>query len=66
MIELKKARLCDIESMQNLVKDEVESGVLLPRSDEEIATSSFTKFCILSISQSLAFFNSIINQKPLL
>ena len=44
MIELKKARLCDIESMQNLVKDEVESGVLLPRSDEEIATniSSYT------------------------
>ena len=40
MIELKKARLCDIESMQNLVKDEVESGVLLPRSDEEIATNS--------------------------
>ena len=39
MIELKKARLCDIESMQNLVKDEVESGVLLPRSDEEIATN---------------------------
>lgn len=39
MIKLKKARLCDIESMQNLVKDEVESGVLLPRSDEEIATN---------------------------
>ena len=39
MIELKKARLCDIASMQNLVKDEVESGVLLPRSDEEIATN---------------------------
>lgn len=39
MIELKKARLCDIESMQNLVKDEIESGVLLPRSDEEIATN---------------------------
>lgn len=39
MIELKKARLCDIGSMQNLVKDEVESGVLLPRSDEEIATN---------------------------
>ena len=39
MIELKKARLCDIADMQNLVKDEVESGVLLPRSDEEIATN---------------------------
>lgn len=39
MIELKKAKLNDIASMQNLVKDEVESGVLLPRSDEEIATN---------------------------
>ena len=38
MIELRKAVLGDIADMQNLVKDEVESGVLLPRSDEEIAS----------------------------
>ncbi|ARR00932.1 N-acetyltransferase [Campylobacter porcelli] len=39
MIEYKKARLKDIKSMQNLVRPEVESGVILPRSDDEIATN---------------------------
>lgn len=39
MLELKKASLRDIAAMQKLVKPEVESGVILPRSDDEIATN---------------------------
>ena len=39
MIEYRKAYLSDIESMQNLIQPEVESGVILPRSNDEIATN---------------------------
>ena len=39
MIEYKKAKLKDIESMQKLVLPEVESGIILDRSDDEIATN---------------------------
>jgi amino-acid N-acetyltransferase len=34
-----KAKLTDIANMQKLVKKEVESGIILPRSDDEIATN---------------------------
>ena len=39
MIELRKATLYDIPAMQALVEDEVKSGVILPRSDDEVATN---------------------------
>lgn len=39
MIEYKKARLKDIKNMQNLVRPEIENGLILPRSDDEIATN---------------------------
>ncbi len=35
----KKATLLDIASMQKLVKPEVESGIILARNDDEIATN---------------------------
>ena len=38
-ISLRKATLLDIPSMQELVAPEVESGVILIRSDDEIATN---------------------------
>ena len=38
-IEYKKATLKDIPSMQLLVQPEVDSGVILERSDDEIATN---------------------------
>ena len=38
MIVLEKPRLCDIGAMQEMIKNEVENGVILPRSDDEIAT----------------------------
>ena len=39
MIEYKKATLRDIKSMQEIVQPEIENGVILPRSDDEIATN---------------------------
>ncbi len=39
MIELSKAKLSDIPDMQKLVADEVRSGVILERSDDELATN---------------------------
>ena len=70
--EYKKASLCDILSMQELVSPEVESGVILERSDDEIATNirSYTLayendkligFCALHIhTSSLAEIRSLI------
>jgi amino-acid N-acetyltransferase len=37
--EYVKASLSDITKMQALVKKEVEAGIILPRSDDEIATN---------------------------
>lgn len=39
MIRLKKARLCDISRMQELVKEEVQNGVILPLESDEIASN---------------------------
>ena len=39
MIIFENASLCDIKSMQELVRPEVESGVILARSDDEISTN---------------------------
>jgi len=38
-VEYKKAKLRDIEKMQKLVAPEVESGVILKRSSDEISTN---------------------------
>jgi len=39
LITLKKAKLSDIKAMQEMVKEEVQNGVILPRSDDEVATN---------------------------
>jgi len=39
MITLVKATLRDIPAMQALVAEEVEKGIILPRSDDELATN---------------------------
>jgi amino-acid N-acetyltransferase len=36
---LKKATLRDIPLMQEIVKEEIKNGVILPRSDDEVATN---------------------------
>jgi amino-acid N-acetyltransferase len=47
MILYRKATLFDISNMQKLVLDEVKSGVILQRSDDEVATNirSYTLAC---------------------
>jgi amino-acid N-acetyltransferase len=71
-IEYKKPTLVDIPQMQLLVAPEIESGVILPRTDDEIATNirSYTLamdgdklvgFCALHIhSPKLAEIRSMI------
>jgi len=39
VIDLVKAKLTDIPAMQSLVADEVKEGVILKRSDDEVATN---------------------------
>nr|MBP3725344.1 N-acetyltransferase [Campylobacter sp.] len=39
MIEFIKPNLSHIKAMQNLVEDEVANGIILPRSDDEVATN---------------------------
>jgi len=72
VITYKKASLCDIVAMQRLVEPEIRSGVILHRSDDEIATNirSYTLamdgeklvgFCALHIhSPNLAEVRSMI------
>jgi len=39
VVELVKAKLSDIKDMQSLVVDEVEDGIILKRSEDEVATN---------------------------
>ncbi len=71
-VELTKARLSDIENMQKLVIPEVEAGVILARSSDEIATNirsyilakdgdEIVGFCALHIhTPSLAEIRSLV------
>lgn len=71
-IELTKARLSDIENMQKLVAKEIEAGVILARSSDEIATNirsyilakeedQIVGFCALHIhTPSLAEIRSLV------
>ncbi|OIP53671.1 MAG: GNAT family N-acetyltransferase [Helicobacteraceae bacterium CG2_30_36_10] len=71
-IEFIKAKLCDIVNMQALIAPEIESGIILPRTDDEVATNirSYTLalkegelvgFCALHIhAPSLAEIRSLI------
>jgi amino-acid N-acetyltransferase len=39
LIKLRKAKLSDIKAMQKMVASEVKDGIILPRSDDEVATN---------------------------
>lgn len=39
MVKLKKAKLSDIDKMQALVEQEIKSGVILKRDNDEVATN---------------------------
>lgn len=76
-IELSKAKLSDIPNMQKLVAKEVESGLILARSSDEIATNirsyilakkegDIVGFCALHIhTPSLAEIRSLVVKEGL-
>ncbi|NLK66801.1 MAG: N-acetyltransferase [Campylobacteraceae bacterium] len=39
MLKFRTAKLSDIKSMQEMVKEEIQKGVILPRSDSEVANA---------------------------
>jgi len=39
LVKLRKATLFDIDNMQTMVVDEVNNGIILKRSDDEVATN---------------------------
>lgn len=54
-ITYKKPTLLDISSMQQLVAPEIESGVILPRSDDEIATNIRSYFLAMDGEKLVGF-----------
>jgi len=57
-IEYKKATLKDIDSMQDLVQIEVEKGIILPRSDDEIA-SNIRSYTLCYLDSNLIGFSAL-------
>ncbi len=76
-LDFRKPKPKDIKAMQDLVKDEVASGVILPRSDDEIAMNirsyivvcdknEIVGFCALHIhTANLAEVRSLVISKNL-
>ena len=57
-IEYIKAKLSDIPKMQELVQPEVESGIILLRSDDEIATN-IRSYMLAFLNGELVGFNAL-------
>ncbi|HZF70702.1 N-acetyltransferase [Sulfuricurvum sp.] len=55
VITYKKPTLRDIPAMQQLVEPEIESGVILPRSDDEIATNIRSYFLAMDGDKLVGF-----------
>lgn len=55
MITYKKPTLHDISAMQLLVEPEIESGVILPRSNDEIATNIRSYFLAMDGEKLVGF-----------
>ncbi|MBD3798625.1 N-acetyltransferase [Sulfuricurvum sp.] len=55
MITYKKPTLHDIPAMQQLVAPEIESGVILPRSNDEIATNIRSYFLAFDDEKPIGF-----------
>jgi len=55
MIKFLKAKLENISSMQKLVSPEIESGVILERSDDEIATNIRSYTLVFNDNELIAF-----------
>ncbi len=55
LITLRKAKLSDIKAMQSLVVEEVQSGVILPRSDDEVATNIRSYVLVFKDNELIAY-----------
>ncbi len=55
MIKYQKAKLSNITSMQKLVTPEVESGIILQRSDDEISTNIRSYTLVFKDNELIAF-----------
>ncbi len=64
-IEYRKARLHDISAMQILVEPEIESGVILIRTDNEIATN-IRSYMLACSDEKLAGFTALHIHTPTL
>jgi len=65
VLEFRKAKLSDIEAMQALVKSEIENGVILPRSNDEIATS-IRSYTVVFFEGELAAYSALHIHTPIL
>jgi amino-acid N-acetyltransferase len=59
----RKAKLSDIEQMQNLVTPEVDSGVILLRSDDELATN-IRSYMVGVLDEQIVAFNALHIHSP--
>jgi amino-acid N-acetyltransferase len=59
----RKAKLSDIEQMQNLVTPEVDSGVILLRSDDELATN-IRSYMVGVLDKQIVAFNALHIHSP--
>jgi len=55
MIQFKKARLNDIPIMQTLVQPEIDTGIILTRSDDEVATNIRSYTLVLDEEKIIGF-----------
>ena len=55
LIKLSKAKPADIKAMQTLVAPQVEAGIILPRSDDEIAQNIRSYILAKSSEQIIGF-----------
>ena len=58
MIELRKAKLSDIPAMQELVKQEVIDGIILKRTDDEVATN-IRSYVLVFVDDKLAGYGAL-------
>ena len=63
MLELKRATLKDIPSMQKIVQQEIKDGVILPRSDDEVATN-IRSYLLGFIDEELAGYGALHIHSP--
>jgi len=57
-IDYVKAKLCDISKMQELIRPEVDAGIILMRTEDEIATN-IRSYTLAFVDNELVGFNAL-------